>query len=119
MERFISIFYAKLMGLPVRKIIIGTTGENSIWCYLHKGTNLSDDLLRYFIYGLSFASNESTDVSDLFSSIISTERMKEIINGVQRSYKKEIDLPTACAYGALQDFRALTGKNNITVIICN
>lgn len=118
-ERFISVFYAKLMGLPIRNIIIGSTKEDSIWNYLHKGVNISDDLLRYFVYGLSFASNESTDVSDLFSSIISTERMKEIINGVQRSYKKEIDLPTACAYGALQDFRALTGKNNITVIICN
>ena len=118
-ERFISVFYAKLMGLPIRHIIIGSTKEDSIWSYLHKGVNISDDLLRYFIYGASLGANESTDIADLFSSIISMDRMKEILNGVQRSYNKEIDLTTACAYGALQDFRALTGKNNITVIICN
>ena len=113
---FVPVFYGKLMGLPINKIIVASSRENDIWNYLHKGQRGSADVFKYFIYGLQTTSRNITD-EDLFCAVVSNDRAEESITNLQSTYKKNVDITAASSYGALQDYRAITGENRTTIIL--
>ena len=113
---FIPVFYGKLMGLPVNKIIIAASYENGIWNYLHKGQIGSGEVCKYFIYGLNSAGKNIAS-EDFFCAVVSNARAEDSIAKLQSTYKKSVDLAAAFSYGALQDYRAITGDNRTTIIL--
>lgn len=116
---FVPVLYSKLMGASINKIIIGASTEDATWNYLHKGQNATDESFEYCIHGISMLKNHDKILSDMFSSVVSNHRAKEIISNVQSTHKKCIDLSAAFSYGALQDYRAITGENHTTIIFSN
>lgn len=114
---FVPVYYGKIMGLPVSKIITGTNNEDAIWRFLHKEQSSDGEQNAYFLHGIDCCMNGSDKiVSEIFSSVVSLDRAKEIIMTMQTTYQKVIDLSAAVSYGALQDYRAITGENRTTVI---
>lgn len=55
----------------------------------------------------------------LFAAVISDNRMASIIPAVYRSGDYILSPYAALAYGCLQDFRATTGEENLTMLICD
>ena len=113
---FVPVFYGKLMGLPVRRLITSSATEGSVWNYLHKSIHSSDEVFEYFSYGMD--GNDGI-VSEISSFVVSSERAGEVIINIQSSYNKCIDSTAAFSYGALQDHRSVTGEHNTTVIFSN
>lgn len=113
---FVPVFYGKLMGLPINKIIAASSQENDIWNYLHKGESGTGDVFQYFIYGLQ-STGRNVASGDFFSAVVSTERAEEIITNLQSTYKKNVDMIAAFSYGTLQDHRAISGENRTTIIL--
>lgn len=110
---FIPVLYGKIMGLPVNKIILGDSTEDAVWNFVHKGQEGDGVVYEYLCHGLSTAQNVLTDIN---SFVVSRDRAEEIIANVGSTYKKEIDLSAAFSYGALQDYRAVTGENRTTIV---
>ncbi len=116
---FVPVFYGKLMGLPVKKIIAGAAQEDAIWNYLHKCQDSCGDVFEYFIHGVAESGHKDRIITDLFSSVVSNDRARDIIANFQSIYKKGIDMNAAFSYGALQDFRSVTGENHTTIVFNN
>lgn len=113
---FIPVLYGKAMGLPINAIIAGASFEDAIWNYLHKEQDTSGSVYEYFRHVISMSEQIA---AKLFSFVVSKERASEIILNVQSTYKKNIDLSAAFSYGALQDYRAVTGENRTTIVFNN
>lgn len=130
--------FAKKMGLPIHKIIVGSVFEDSIWKLLHNGkvgntySNFVGQLL--FAYDpkaaeqYSFACNSGTifemsieqrrRLSDhFFSAVVSTERSGELFTNLNKTFGKKVTASAAISYSALQDYRSVTGENITTIIL--
>ena len=95
---FLPLLIGKAMGLPTGKIICGTESEDPLWVYMR------NDLFR--------------DDSEFFSNfIVSENRANDLVKGVLGSYKQQISKSAAFSYGALQDYRAITGDNQPTILL--
>jgi threonine synthase len=53
----------------------------------------------------------------LCASVVGSARVNSVINSVYRTNDYRIDPVTALVYGALQDFRARTGENRMTILL--
>ncbi len=131
-----SVCFAQKMGLPVRLMICGCATEDRIWGLVRKGTLSSFDAdASAVLYARSSLEAErynhccqAKEVyvlpeeqlaslnSDIFTAVVSSERHHDVISNVYSTYGKKLSLDAACAYGALQDYRAVSGENRITVV---
>ena len=116
LQSIIPVLYGKLMGLPINKIIIAAASENDIWNYLHKGLSGKTDTCKYFTYAIRTAGRNITH-EEFFCAVVSNERAGESISNLRSTYKKSVELTAAASYGALQDYRAITGENRTTIIL--
>lgn len=53
----------------------------------------------------------------LFVAVVGQQRVKDIIGSIYRTNTYLLDPYTAISYGALQDFRAKTGENRVTLML--
>ncbi len=136
-----AALYAKSMGLPVRCIVCACNENNAVWDLINKGdfhTNLAqpkymehflskcfgvEAVLRY----LEACEKKTTYYVDevqldflnqnLFSAVVSTNRVGAIISSMYQTNQYQIDYDSALAYGGLQDYRSRTGISNHTLIL--
>lgn len=134
----LPVYYARKMGLPINKIICGCIHEDGLWGLLREGKvmpKLNGRLasLLYFFnskecvrYLESCQSNSTynltpeqfTELNDqIFTAVVSVERSKELFGNAAKTFGKNISPIAAVSYGALQDYRSVTGENDITLIL--
>ena len=112
----IPILYCKIMGLPIEKIIVGSSHEDGIWKFLHFCPANAERTCAYFLHGLSFVKDQKKFANDLLSYIVSTARAEEIAANIKHSHGQFATLGASFSYGALQDHRAITGENGNTIV---
>lgn len=144
-DAVLAAWYARKMGLPIGTIICASTENGWIWGLLHKGevslaSNFSADIsagierLLYSCFGGDQVNNylravESRSIykveshmrdnlnEGLFTAVIGNKRAEGLIGSVLTTTGYQIDSNSAASYGALQDYRAQTGENNITLLL--
>ena len=137
----LAIRYAKKMGLPVRKVILGSQEGDGLWEFLSHGdyqTNRKAHLvgleaLLWLEFGyaesdryVSTASHKGVyRLKDLkleqfckgvFTTVVGDSRVKNVIDSTLRSNNYKMEQATARAFAALQDYRAKTGENKNTML---
>ena len=136
----IAILYAKEMGLPINRIVCACSEEGILWDMVNRGEfsarkNPSyTECLVYKYFGDSGVAHyvdacdqktacvfEETSLSavveELYPAVVSAGRADTVISSMRSSNNYSIDVDSALAYGALQDYRARTGVNNQTLIV--
>lgn len=141
-----AALYAKRMGLPISTIICTGEDNSAIWDLIHRGSFNTADVSPELTGGLerllqltlgdsevlrlrsAFESNRSYSVpedklsvlsSDLFCVVTGKNRAEATINSVFRSCSYIIAPQTALCYAGLQDYRAKTGVNNLTLLLAD
>ena len=142
----LAVSYARRMGLSVNMIICACGESGYMWSFLHRGdvgaekSTASDSVERmvYDVLGVDgvdsylntcknhsiFSLPEETLASvnsGIFTSVVGAGRINYLINSLYRTNSYLADPETALSYGALQDYRALTGENQHTLLLsgCN
>lgn len=134
-----AIIYAKAMGLPVNMITCACDDNSVLWDLVNRGECSTSKIPAYmelFLYKssdnhtvtefLDACNNKKTYFADenlqqflnsnLYPAVVSTDRADSIISGLYRSNQYILDHDAALAYGSLQDYRAMVGANNSTII---
>ena len=142
LQQLFALRYAQKMGLPVGKIILGSIENDGLWEFLSHGeyatsskvhaTGLEallwqefgyDETARFLsakqrkaIYHLDVA---RVDVlrKEMFTSVVGQNRAMYVAKSATSSGQYSMELSTARAFGALQDYRAKTGINRNTLLI--
>lgn len=130
------------MGLPIETIICTCEENCTIWDFIHRGifnivTAQESDfgVERLLCATAGYASvedflkcseNKKSYIVDeellpvinqgLFCSVAGQGRASSLINSIFRGDSYIIDPLTALCYGGLQDYRAKTGSNKLTVL---
>ena len=140
----IAAYYAKIMGLPMGKIIVCCNNETALlWDLIQRNTvstsALSQELtlgiarLLYGVYGseeldrfIQASGAKRTYAPDdaqaerladtFFCVVVSTDRLASLVNGVLKTDDYRIDEKTAMSFGAVQDYRAKAGESNLTLV---
>lgn len=140
----IAAHYAKIMGLPLRKIICCCNGDSAaIWDLIHRNElstatlnlkiRLGLERLLYVVYGgeelarfteacenkrvYSVSEEASVRLSDtMFCAVVGKERLHAVINSVYRTDNYLIDSDTALPFGAIQDYRSKVGESTVTLL---
>ena len=140
----VAAWYAKEMGLPLNMIICGSKDLGDLWDLVHRDelntSGLNDETragieqLIYCAYGAKEANayltaagakriyrvpeESALKISDyVFCSVIGETRIPNVINSVLRTDGFLLDTNTAPAYGAVQDYRAKSGSNTLTLLL--
>lgn len=136
--------YAQKMGLPIGTIICTCDDNSSVWDLIHRGiftptaadAQLLPGLERLFHFKLgteeakhfcemcgngrvySIGEEQFSNFNaGLFCAVTGKNRADSMINSVLRSNSYIIDPITALCYGGLQDYRARTGENKLTLLL--
>lgn len=136
-----AALYAKSMGFPVRCIVCACNENNAVWDLINKGdfhTNLAQPkYMECFLskcFGVEAVSRyleacekkityyvDETQLDflnqNLFSAVVSTNRVNAIISSMHQTNQYQIDHDSALAYGGLQDYRSRTGVSNHTLVL--
>lgn len=138
-----AAWYAKQMGLPVNSIICSCVDNDGVWDLIHRGqislgsvgTKLASGLecLIYNVYGReeaarfvqvfkdkrTFSVDPESEISlndTFFCAVTGASRATTVVNSIQRTDGYTICASGALAYGAVQDYRAKSGENRLTVL---
>lgn len=139
----ISVWYASRMGLPVKMILCACDESDGVWDLIHRGqintAALSNELksglerLVFSVYGLDetvrfvktceagrlFAVNPEIDVNlndTFFCAVMGQGRADAVINSLKRTDQYVVCADAALSYAAVQDYRAKTGENRLTLL---
>lgn len=137
-----AVWYARYMGLPVRKIICTCDDSGLLWEFLHRGeldTELLDSksCVERLIYstlgyeeiqkymgvleqkGIYRVSSEQLSLlsRDLFVSVVGKNRSDSAIASFYAANKVRLDSGAATSYCGLQDYRSKTGESTPTVLL--
>lgn len=139
----ISVWYAKEMGLPVKMILCACNETDGIWDLIHRGQisanvltkELASGLERlvFSIYGIGeaerfvqtckggrlFTVDPEIDVSFndyFFCAVMGQGRADVVINSLKRTDQYSVCADAALSYAAVQDYRAKTGENRLTLL---
>ena len=140
----IAALYAKIMGLPIGKIIICCNGENAaLWDLIHRNSvstsalsrnlRLGIERLIYAVYGMDelkrfnqIADSRRTYTPDeelterlsdaFFCVVVSPDRLAAVVSSVLNTDNYRIDEKTAISFGAVRDYRAKAGESNLTLV---
>ncbi len=136
---FVAALYGKDMGLPIGRILYaGNNDEDCVWQLMTRGVcpaptdgkrpweeALCAGYLSCYINGHADSDQCRIDADRMtqlqqtvYTAVISNHRAAQIIDGVFYTNAYLLDHLSAQAYGALQDYRAITGNNRQTVILC-
>ncbi len=136
---FVAALYAKDMGLPIGRILYaGSNDDDCVWQLMARGTcpavpngtqpwedAICAAYLSCYLNGHADSGQCRLDADRMsqlqqtvYTAVISGHRAAQIINGVFYTNAYLLDHQAAQAYGALQDYRAITGNNRQTVILC-
>lgn len=141
LQLLFAIRYAQKMGLPVRKVILGSLEGDGLWEFLSYGdyqTNRKEllagfEALLWLEFGYREVESYADAVqnrrtyrlkewkleqfrSDLFTTVVGDNRVKNVIDSTLRTNNYRMEHSTARAFGALQDYRAKTGENKNTLL---
>lgn len=135
-----AVWYAKKMGLPVGQILCGCDEGSGVWDLLHLGEGKpsgSPKELERLIFGALGLEETLSMVSamgagtvytpfpgrltelrrDIYCAVVSQSRTVSAISGIFRSTGYVGGPHTAVSYCALQDYRAKSGGNRLTLIL--
>lgn len=137
----VSAWYARKMGLPIQCIICSCNESGVVWDFLQRGELTSDSAhvgcLEHLIYGTlglncvqTCLKADESEVSvqlteeelqllneGFFAAVVGKNRTDAVMNSLYRTNAYIADPVTAVSYGALQDFRARTGENRVTLLL--
>ena len=141
LQMLFAVRYAQKMGLPVRRIILGTTEGDCLWEFLSYGdyqigrknrlSGLEALLWLEFGYAETSAYEEAMQgrtvyrLKDLkleqfragiFTTVVGDSRVKNVIDSTLSTNNYRMERATARAFAALQDYRAKTGVNKNTLM---
>lgn len=135
-----AAWYARQMGLPVGNIIC-SHNTSAVWDLIHHGElrtdcDLPENLERLVNATLGVDENlrfcdfcsdrrlYTTRPGDLdilrkgmYASVVSSQRLTDLIPSVYRTTGHIIDTETAAAYGGMQDYRTKTGETRPVLLI--
>ena len=137
----LAIRYAQKMGLPIKKIILGSLDGDGLWEFLSLGNyqTAHKEILAGFeaLLWLEFGYGETETYAhaiankrtyrlkewrldsfrkDLFTTVVGDHRVKNVIESTLRTNNYQMEQSTARAFAALQDYRAKTGINKNTLM---
>lgn len=142
----ISVWYAKQMGLPVCMILCACEETDGVWDLIHRGqistATLSDALasglerLVFSIHGMGeaesfvktcnsgrlYALDTETDIifnDTFFCAVMGQGRAETVTNSLKRTDQYAVCADAALSYAAIQDYRAKTGENRMTLLFSN
>lgn len=137
----VALWYARKMGLPVGNIICGCHMHPELWDLIHQNQMRTEGTALPHLerlIGESFGPSEAVrynaacergsiytlpcGVTELwkqgfYAAVISADRAGSLIPSVYRTTGYYVGPQTALAYGALQDYRANTGENCLTLLL--
>lgn len=141
----IAAFYAKKMGLPIRKIICCCTDNSALWDLTQRGemsvsayadrhsSYLVETLLHYYFGRESvdrlqqalvnkttfrLDTDSASVIADDFTSVaIGRERIPDIVRSIKNNSDYDITESAAICFGCLQDYRAASGDICDTMIL--
>lgn len=140
----IAAWYARKMGLPIETIICTCNDNGIVWDLIHRGSynganttnalnctiprliqgTLGFDAVKTFLTKCAEKQVFTVDEEELpkfnagyFCSVAGENRSGSIINSVYRNSAYILDPDTAQCYGGLQDYRAKSGCNRLTVLL--
>ena len=141
LQLLLAIRYAQKMGIPIRKIILGSFEEDGLWEFISYGDYQTSrkELLAGFeaLLWLEFGYAESQKYisavanrriyhlnemkldqfrKDLFATVVGDSRVRNVIDSTLRTNNYRMEAATARAFSALQDYRAKTGENKNTLL---
>ena len=137
-----SAWYARELGLPIETIVCGCTETSAPWDLLHqgelrsRGAHTPDGLERLICCRLGWeAAGEYRQIlgrggiytpdeeqfeilrQGFFAAVISPKRVQAVIPKVYNTNAYLLSPESACAYGGLQDYRAITGESRPAVLL--
>lgn len=137
----VAVWYARKMGLPIGNIICGCHEHPELWDLIHQNQMRTDVKAMPHLERLlseSFGPCEAVRYSaacekgsvytlpqgvtelwrqGFYAAVISSDRAGSLIPSVYRTTGYYVGPQTALAYGALQDYRANTGENRLTLLL--
>ncbi len=141
LQLLLAIRCAQKMGVPIRKVILGSVEGDGLWEFLfHGGYQVNRktcpaglEALLWLEFGHSEADrynyatqNRSiyklndvrlaTFKNGLFTTVVGDNRASNVVDSTIRTNNYQMELSTARAFAALQDYRAKTGENKNTLL---
>ena len=55
-------------------------------------------------------------IDEMMPFVVSNDRAKDMVAKIKHAFTKKVTTATAISYGALQDYRAITGENRTTIV---
>lgn len=141
LQLLLAIRCAQKMGLPIKKIILGSLDGDGLWEFFSYGdyqTNRKEQLsgleaLLWMEFGYTEVSVYFDAMQNkrnyklmelrleqlrkgLFTTVVGDNRVKNVIDSTMRTNNYQMEQSTARAFAALQDYRAKTGENKNTLL---
>ena len=141
LQMLLAVRYAQKMGIPIRKIILGSVDGDGLWEFFSHGDYQTGrkallsgfEALLWLEFGYSEAESYASAVlnrhvyrlkeakleqfrKDLFATVVGDNRARNVIDSTLRTNNYHMESSTARAFGALQDYRAKTGENRNTLL---
>lgn len=141
LQQLLAIRYGQKMGLPIQKIILGCVEGDGLWEFVSFGTYQAArrvripclEALLWLDFGYTeteryLAAIENKTVyrlgevaleqfrKDVFVTVVGEDRVRNVIDSTLRTNNYRMDIDTARAFGALQDYRAKKGINKNTLL---
>ena len=141
LQQLLAVRCAQKMGVPIRKVILGGIDGDGIWEFLSHGSyqvnrkhcsaGLEALLWLEFSYGETaeyVCALQSRSIyklneiklagfkKDLFATVVGDARAANMAESAVRTNNYQMELSTARAFAALQDYRAKTGENKNTLL---
>lgn len=142
LQMLLAVRYAKEMGLPVGRIVLGCSDGDGMWDLLTRGeyTALNKDrdiglealLWLEFRYSETERYNSSLEKKTtfrlsvlqqekfrlgLFATVVGDRRVENIMESTMMTNRYRMEITTARAFCALMNYRAKTGENRNTLLL--
>lgn len=142
LQQLFALRYAQKMGLPVGKVILGSIPDDGLWEFVSHGEYATSgkahstglESLLWLEFGhdevkkfLNTAERKAIyhlrlpqlDVfrNEVFTSVVGQDRALLVAKSAANSGQYSMELSTARAFGALQDYRAKIGINRNTLLL--
>ena len=137
----LAVRYAKKMGLPIRKVILGCLDGDGLWEFISYGNYQTCrkewipgfEALLWLEFGYDETQKYASSIAerlqyrlnepklaqfrtDLVVAVVGDKRVNNIIDSTMRTNNYHMEDSTARSFGALQDYRAKTGINKNTLL---
>lgn len=141
LQQLLAVRCAQKMGLPIRKIILGSIDGDGVWEFFshggYQGNRKYSPVALEALLWLEFGYGEATEYASsmdrrsiyklndvrlamfkhgVFATVVGDNRAANIVESTIRTNNYQMELSTARAFAALQDYRAKTGENKNTLL---